>query len=499
MMLIVLGALIATLVVIALAPAYRRRVERLTSDRIRQSVPITEAEIRADKDRLRAQYAIRVHKLEAQAEQQKLSVARQRIEMNQRDARIAELDGELERYKESLEDNINARRVLEHIVTDRMPRLEHQLDTARQLISTRDQEMSGMKSEATRSVRALDEAMQLNAQQRSELDRLSASLTHRGAYAGRGSADTFEGELALRTELEALRSKSREQAQLIDKLQSAASRATQRGGETGSPESTPDMAQIARLRRELAEARAEVTRLSDINAAPGSDQSPIGAHVATLQAKIDSQSSEITKLKAELGALNAGEAEPSGGRAPESRLAARARIVALEAKITSQDQTIQKLRADLTASNERMARQAAQFMGEMRRLGSGTVPTTLEPRRQNKPVRQDDLTDRSPGSDKQSTGRNTEAPPSGSERRARERSETGAASAKVANYIKALSDDTTFGEADAATWEAAPAGKQMATAEITQIPRGSDGAAEDDGRGKRRLKLLDRISKLDKA
>jgi hypothetical protein len=128
MMLVLLGVLLATLVVIIVAPAYRRRVMRLTSERIRQAVPLTEAEIRADKDRLRAQYAIRVHKLEALSEQQIFSAARQRIEMNRRDARIADLESDIEKVRASLEEHVNARRVLEHTVTDRLPRLEQQLE-----------------------------------------------------------------------------------------------------------------------------------------------------------------------------------------------------------------------------------------------------------------------------------------------------------------------------------------------------------------------------------
>ena len=134
LMLVALGILLASLVVITVLPAYRTRIRRLTTDDIRRSIPLTEAEIRADKDKLRAQFAIRVHKLEAEGEQQKLSAARQRIEMNRRDARITELQDEMERLKAALEENFNARRVLEHTVTDRLPRLEQQLESARDLV-----------------------------------------------------------------------------------------------------------------------------------------------------------------------------------------------------------------------------------------------------------------------------------------------------------------------------------------------------------------------------
>ena len=52
-MLVTLGALLAALALLFLMPAYRRRIERFTLEQIKRSLPITENEIRADKDRLR--------------------------------------------------------------------------------------------------------------------------------------------------------------------------------------------------------------------------------------------------------------------------------------------------------------------------------------------------------------------------------------------------------------------------------------------------------------
>ena len=62
-MLAALGFLTAALLALFIAPLYRRRVARLTTEMMKRSMPLTEAEIRADKDRLRAEFAIRIHKL----------------------------------------------------------------------------------------------------------------------------------------------------------------------------------------------------------------------------------------------------------------------------------------------------------------------------------------------------------------------------------------------------------------------------------------------------
>lgn len=367
LMLVALGILLASLVVIAILPAYRRRVQRLTGDEIRRSVPLTEAEIRADKDRLRAQYAIRVHKLEAEGEQLKLSAARQRIEMNRRDARITELQDAHETLKAALEENVNARRVLEHTVTDRLPRLEQQLESARGLISDRDQEMASLRSETTRNVRALDEAMQINAQQRDEFERLSSALASRSPQARESSGDArFDGEIALRSEVEALRAKTREQAHLILRLQAAVGSVAP-AGQGGATDLS---------RRELTDPEALMRSAGEAAQSGSFDRAAAESQFKDLNARIDEQTAEIARLKAALATYEGG-AEAAGG----SRLAAKARLSALQVQSTQQNETIQRLRADLAASNERLARQAAHYMEEMRRLGAGTVPATMEPRR----------------------------------------------------------------------------------------------------------------------
>ena len=92
-MLAALGFLTAALLTLFLSPLYRRRVARLTTEFLKRSMPLTEAEIRADKDRLRAEYAIRIHKLEMKVEEAAEAAARQMVELNRRDAAISEPRG----------------------------------------------------------------------------------------------------------------------------------------------------------------------------------------------------------------------------------------------------------------------------------------------------------------------------------------------------------------------------------------------------------------------
>src|SRR5690606_37065116 len=94
-MLVVLGFLLATLIALVLAPVYRARAMRLTYKHIRRVLPLTDGELVVDRDRLRAQYAIRIHDLETKLEKARLTAARQQVDVNRRDATITALETEL--------------------------------------------------------------------------------------------------------------------------------------------------------------------------------------------------------------------------------------------------------------------------------------------------------------------------------------------------------------------------------------------------------------------
>src|SRR5262245_12431841 len=219
-MLVALGFLIAGLLALLLASAFWSRAVRLTTRRLKQSMPVSEPEIRADLDRLRANYAIKVHKLETQLDQAKLERARHLIEINRRDASISALETDMVAVKAELDENQNARRVLEQTVADRLPKVEASLTEAKRLLSNRDREIAELAQGARRHSAALEEATSINAQRSAEIDRLNSALAAKGGRGRRGAgASEPESEVALRAEVEALRTKSREQAALIDRLQ----------------------------------------------------------------------------------------------------------------------------------------------------------------------------------------------------------------------------------------------------------------------------------------
>ncbi len=396
-MLVALGFFTAGLIGFLLAPLYGRRSARIAADTMRATMPLSSTEIAADKDRLRANYALTIHKLEQKVEKAAYSAARQRVELNRRDAGISELEQDVERLRSQLEEHENARRVLEQTIAERMPKVEFRLGEAKNMLMHRDREITNLTQASKRQTTALEEATQINAQQRDEIHRLNATLTTRAARNRETLADPrFDGEVALRAEIEALRTKNRDQQALISRLQSAmasadaaprtdasdpASKAEAKrqeaskalGASTAAHE-VDISSEINRLRKDLVDAENALRSARGMAEANHAGQTALESEIRTLKTQNEDRAAEIAKLKAALATYQ--DEDVDDRTLKESKVAMRARLSALQAQSEEHTHTIQRLRAEIASANEKLARQAAHFMDEMRRLGAGTVPTS---------------------------------------------------------------------------------------------------------------------------
>jgi chromosome segregation ATPase len=359
---VILGFLLAAFLLLLVQPAYRRRIERFSTERIKRTLPLTEAEIIADKDRIRAAFAIDVHKLEMKLEDFSLAAARQSVEINRRDAKIHDLEQAIEGQKQSVEEHENARRVLEQAILDRLPKVEQRLSEARKLLVQRDREIMLLTDTGAKQSEALEEATQINTQQREELARAKAALGTRAARNRETLGDPrFDGEVALRSEIEELRAKSREQANLIDKLQKATTRAAT--DETAAAQATSE---IDRLKSELAKAEAKIM---SFDGTADEARTALEAQVRDLEAAAGANAAEMAKMMAALKAFADNANDPATGRAPAT-LSAKVEISQLQAEVEDQRRTIDSLRAEISSSNERLVRQAQHFRDELKRLGN---------------------------------------------------------------------------------------------------------------------------------
>jgi len=355
-MLVTLGFLIAALIMVVLLPAYRRRIERFTTEVLKRTLPLTEEEIRADKDRMRADFAMETHRLETKVEEAGLSAARQTVEINRRDAKIQELTQEIADHKMGADEHENARRVLEQAILDRLPKVEQRLAETRKLLAMRDREIRSLLATSAKQAAALEQASQINAQREKELAKLQTTLNTRAARHRFSRTDERDdGSVALKAELESLRAQNREQGDLIAKLQSS-------DGKTKSGEDER-AAEIKRLTLALAKAEAD---LSAIQASVGGDDAERMAledRVADLQAASDAKSTELAKLRAAVKAYEEGGEQSPG-------IVQKADISALQVEVEEQRRTIAGLRAEIAVNQERLARQAQHFHEEIRRMGT---------------------------------------------------------------------------------------------------------------------------------
>ena len=93
-----LGLLMAGLISLIILPAVWKRAVRLTKRRIEAATPITMAEFRADKDQLRAEFALSTRRLEMNVETLRKRLAEQLGDVNQKRSDLGQLKAERDQH-----------------------------------------------------------------------------------------------------------------------------------------------------------------------------------------------------------------------------------------------------------------------------------------------------------------------------------------------------------------------------------------------------------------
>jgi len=138
-----LGALVTALIGLVVLPAVWRRAVRLTKRRIEAATPITMAEFRADKDQLRAEFALSTRRLEMNVEQLRKRLAEQLQAMNRSSADVASIRAERERHTEVVRE-LEAR---EEELKNRVLDLERQTTDLSQRLRMRERELGAKSTE----------------------------------------------------------------------------------------------------------------------------------------------------------------------------------------------------------------------------------------------------------------------------------------------------------------------------------------------------------------
>ncbi len=180
-----LGFFLGCLLGLMLAPPLWNRAVKLTTRRLEATLPMTLAEIQADKDQQRAKFAIQLRKVEVALDKSKEKAARELIEANKRKVKIQLLKEELEGAKGDIQENENANRVLQQTIKRRLPDLDGRLKAAKKALT----ELETVNAELRNTVGSQSEALKVARatvhNQRADIDRLRMSLESGGS--GRGS------------------------------------------------------------------------------------------------------------------------------------------------------------------------------------------------------------------------------------------------------------------------------------------------------------------------
>lgn len=130
----VLGFLCAGFVALMIAPAIWRRAVMLTRKRVEGSMPLTLAEIQAEKDRIRAEFAMSTRRLEMSVKSLREKAAEQLVEISRGREALKELALERKDKKQALSEleakgeDLRQREDQLQLVSDRLAQTEHALE-----------------------------------------------------------------------------------------------------------------------------------------------------------------------------------------------------------------------------------------------------------------------------------------------------------------------------------------------------------------------------------
>ncbi|QYO76184.1 hypothetical protein [Devosia salina] len=176
-----LGLLVAGLVALIIMPAVWKRAVRLTKRRIEAATPITMAEFRADKDQLRAEFALSTRRLEMNVEALRKRLAEQLSDVNQKRTDLGALKAEREKHLEVVRElegrEVELRaRILElekdgADLANRLRKRDRELETRAGEIETLRNSLRGGLAKATRV-----DGVALSGDYESDIDQLTTAL-----------------------------------------------------------------------------------------------------------------------------------------------------------------------------------------------------------------------------------------------------------------------------------------------------------------------------------
>ncbi|MER8828048.1 hypothetical protein NKH73_16320 [Mesorhizobium sp. M0938] len=351
----VLGFLCAGFLALMIAPAIWRRAVTLTRRRVEGSMPLTLAEIQAEKDRIRAEFAMSTRKLEMSVKSLREKTAEHLVEIGRGREALKELAVERKDKKQALSDleakskEFRQREDQFQLLSDRLAQTEHALEKR----ALELKKLEHMYDDASFS--SSSRQIELVARE-SELQKLADNISLlRGQ---RREAERRQQEIAAENKAtqDALKAEKKKTGELDKKVERLLATLADREDKLGRCER-----EIARLREKSKSERAENASAVRLVAAQGSQANAAikGDDIEKAIAKLDSDREQLEaklmalarenkRLKTDLAASKSGEGEDARRasaalREQMSDLAAQ--VVALTARLDGPESPIAKVLA----------------------------------------------------------------------------------------------------------------------------------------------------------
>jgi chromosome segregation ATPase len=305
MMYIGIGFLVAGLLVIGVIPLVHARAVRLTMRRLEADNPLSMAEIAAEKDQLRAEFAMTMSRLEMTVEQLKAKTTNQLTELGKKGEAIGRIKFELSEKTATLLA---------------LEAKERQLS----------EDLADTQSELAAKTAALETAERALATTQSDLAQVTASFNDTSVAAG-GQRAEFT---ALRAQADAMKgqveSYDKETKALWEHLQQKTAELEASNQQLADERTHADnlASEKSSIENELKRSQDERDKLQREIAAVKRDAENAGAYErmesAVLRERIDEIAAEVVRLTAELegpgspieGILNAGRPASASGNGP---------------------------------------------------------------------------------------------------------------------------------------------------------------------------------------
>ncbi|MCF6098581.1 hypothetical protein [Mesorhizobium muleiense] len=348
----VLGFLCAGFLALMIAPAIWRRAVMLTRKRIEGSMPLTLAEIQAEKDRIRAEFAMATRRLEMSVKALREKSAEQLVEIGRGREALKELALERKDKEHALSaleakgEDLRQRKDQLQLLSDRLAQTEHALE--KRVLELK--KLEHMYDDASFS--SSSRQIELVARE-SELQKLADDISVlRGQ---RKEADRRQQEIAAESKAarDALKAEKKRTGELDKKIERLLATLADREDKLERREK-----EIARLREKLKSESVEnasaAVRL--VGAQGGQADAAVKGDMEKAIAKLDSDreqlearltalASENKRLKTDLAADAASRSEGASAALREQMSDLAAQVVALTAKLDGPESPIAKVLA----------------------------------------------------------------------------------------------------------------------------------------------------------